>query len=284
MNPIDTGKAIASLRKEAGYTQAALAEALEVSDKAVSKWERGIACPDISLLPKLSVLLDTDIEGLLNGEIITRGSKWKGILVLDELACMQVYSKPLVYLLLQNFLLVGIKDILIIGGEVEELLGTGEQYGVKFHYSNGVLANALLKNKSFIIFNTMIIFGNTLIYGANLTRKYQGMMFHVDDAVMMKTYSGTMLPIIFCQEKQWERVRNKLSYWESTADMVKDIQPIEKAFTRGVVALPMNDNDQILTAGHFVQIIELSEGREIANLEEIARSRGLIHSLNKPTL
>lgn len=275
MNPVDTGMVISSLRKEAGYTQAALAEALEVSDKAVSKWERGIACPDISLLPKLSILLDTDIECLFSGNTAIKGQRWKGILVLDELANVNVYSKPLVYFLLQQFFLVGIRDILIIGGCVEKELGNGEKYGANFQYTERALAEALLMNRGYTTTNTMIVFGNILIYGANLTRKYQGIMFHVNEAVVMKTDGGVILPIVFCPKEQWERIGDKLRYWKNTDDMVKDINPIEKAFTRGVVALDMNDNDQILTASHFVQIVEKSDGREIANLEEIAISRGL---------
>ena len=58
------GNAISFLRKRAGYTQRELSELLDISDKAVSKWERGLSYPDISLLAKLSILLDTDIESL----------------------------------------------------------------------------------------------------------------------------------------------------------------------------------------------------------------------------
>ena len=275
MNPIDTGKAIARLRKDAGYTQASLAEALEISDKAVSKWERGIACPDISLLPRLSVLLDTDIEGLVTGDTAPRGQKWNGILALDSLATTRVYSKPMVYFLLQNFLLVGIKNILIIGGNVEPKLGSGEQYGVRFFYSNSNFAESLLSHREFLNSNAMVFYGNTLVYGANLTRKYQAMMFHVDNAVIMKTDGGARVPLIFCPENCWKRKENKISFWKNPEEMVRDIHPIEKKFTRGVVALPMNDIDQIMTASRFVQIIEHNDGREIANIEEIARSRGL---------
>lgn len=275
MNPVETGKAIAALRKEAGFTQAALAEALEVSDKAVSKWERGIACPDISLLPKLSVLLDTDIEGLFSGDVAVRGAKWDGILLLDHLANAQVYSKPLVYFLLQNFLLVGIRRILIVGGRAQELLGSGEQFGVQFLYSDSDLAGSLMQNQEFINTNTMIIFGNMLIFGANLTRKYQAMMFHAHEAVIMKTDSGQTLPIMFCPVEGWKSVRGKISSWKNVDDMTKTIRPVEKAFTRGVLALPMNNKDEILTASRFVQIIEQCEDREFANLAEIAQSRGL---------
>lgn len=68
MNTIDTGKFICSLRKENGLTQKELAEKLNVTDKAVSKWETGRSAPDISLLEKLSQILDVSVVEILKGE------------------------------------------------------------------------------------------------------------------------------------------------------------------------------------------------------------------------
>lgn len=62
------GNYIALCRKEKGLTQAYLAENLHITDKAVSKWERGLSLPDISLLEPLSNLLDISVTELLNGE------------------------------------------------------------------------------------------------------------------------------------------------------------------------------------------------------------------------
>ena len=95
-----TGKTIAKLRRSAGFTQASLAEKLGISDKAVSKWERGIACPDVSLWNKLSILLDTDIESLIYGHEI--GNKWHGALILDDKvpASTMVYNKPMLHYLI----------------------------------------------------------------------------------------------------------------------------------------------------------------------------------------
>ncbi len=59
---------IAELRKEKRLTQKELADQLGVTDKAVSKWERGLSCPDISLITKLSDILGTTAGELLNGE------------------------------------------------------------------------------------------------------------------------------------------------------------------------------------------------------------------------
>ena len=63
------GALILSLRKENGLTQKQLAERLNISDKTVSKWERGQGLPDISLMPKISRVFGIDMEKILEGEI-----------------------------------------------------------------------------------------------------------------------------------------------------------------------------------------------------------------------
>lgn len=60
-----TGQYIRELRKKKNFTQLQLAEQLHISDKTVSKWERGISFPDIELLEPLAELLDTDVVALL---------------------------------------------------------------------------------------------------------------------------------------------------------------------------------------------------------------------------
>lgn len=62
------GKRIASLRKENNLTQEQLAEMLNVTPQAVSKWENDIACPDISLLPELAKTFNVSIDELLIGK------------------------------------------------------------------------------------------------------------------------------------------------------------------------------------------------------------------------
>lgn len=65
------GKFLAALRKANGYTQRELAEKLNVSDKAVSRWERDENAPDLSLLPVLAEIYGVTIEELIRGERIT---------------------------------------------------------------------------------------------------------------------------------------------------------------------------------------------------------------------
>ena len=63
------GELIHRLRRERGLAQLQLAERLGVSDKAVSKWERGLGCPELSLLPELAEALEVDMGKLLSGEL-----------------------------------------------------------------------------------------------------------------------------------------------------------------------------------------------------------------------
>lgn len=70
MDASKTGAFIAQLRKEKGYTQKALAEQLNVSDKAISRWETGKGFPETTLLKPLSDALGVSIGELLAGEHI----------------------------------------------------------------------------------------------------------------------------------------------------------------------------------------------------------------------
>ena len=62
------GEMISSLRKNKGMTQNELAEKMNVTDKAVSKWERNLSCPDVNSIPKLAEILGTTVEELLNAQ------------------------------------------------------------------------------------------------------------------------------------------------------------------------------------------------------------------------
>ncbi|MGL5330962.1 MAG: helix-turn-helix domain-containing protein [Peptostreptococcaceae bacterium] len=63
------GELIYNLRKEKNLTQKQISDKMSISDKTISKWERGQGCPDIALLPELSEILGISIDSLLSGEI-----------------------------------------------------------------------------------------------------------------------------------------------------------------------------------------------------------------------
>ena len=190
------GKAIAYLRKRAGYTQKDLAEFIGISDKAVSKWERGLGLPDVAYISKLAVILDTDAETLLAGDVIYHDKGWNGLLILPDNPCgigagTMIYDKPLVYYLLSNFLLVGIKTIFILCGQkdaehIESCLGDGSRLGINLYYNSlryeDILNSIDLKMDCS---NVMAIYGRTLLYGVNQTRCFQRIMSYKEQVTVL---------------------------------------------------------------------------------------------------
>ena len=69
MDQEKVGGIIKTLRKDRGMTQLELALCLNVTDRAVSKWERGLGCPDISLLTRLSEIFSVDIGSIIDGDM-----------------------------------------------------------------------------------------------------------------------------------------------------------------------------------------------------------------------
>ena len=72
MDLIKIGKFIADCRKNKKLTQEQLAEKLSITDRAVSKWERGLSLPDADKMLELCNILDINVNELLNGERIAR--------------------------------------------------------------------------------------------------------------------------------------------------------------------------------------------------------------------
>lgn len=70
MDQLKIGRFIAQQRKDVGLTQLQLAEALGITDRAVSKWERGKSLPDASLMLPLCKILQITVNDLLHGEVI----------------------------------------------------------------------------------------------------------------------------------------------------------------------------------------------------------------------
>ena len=71
MDQVKIGKFIAERRKMAGLTQAQLAEKLNITDRAVSKWETGKSLPDSSIMIDLCDVFKISVNDLLTGEVVT---------------------------------------------------------------------------------------------------------------------------------------------------------------------------------------------------------------------
>lgn len=91
-------------------TQQELADKLQITDKAVSKWERGLACPDISILPQVAEILGVNVDDLLSNP---QTDKWRSF---KELSKDDV--KEMFFLLIRCVSLA-----LSIGGLVIYLMG-----------------------------------------------------------------------------------------------------------------------------------------------------------------
>ena len=72
MDKLSVGRFIAEQRKAKGLTQKQLAEELNVTDKAVSKWETGRSYPDVETLEKLGCFFDVTVNEILSGKLINR--------------------------------------------------------------------------------------------------------------------------------------------------------------------------------------------------------------------
>lgn len=71
MDQLKIGKFIAECRKKKNLTQMQLAEKLNITDRAVSKWETGKSLPDSSIMLELCKLLEISVNDLLSGEVVT---------------------------------------------------------------------------------------------------------------------------------------------------------------------------------------------------------------------
>ena len=255
------GNIISELRREAGYTQKTLADALHVTDKAVSKWERGICQPDSSLLPKLSLLLDADIELLLHTKV-TKDDEWIGLLDLqkwDVDLSEKVYDKPMVYFMLSHFLLLDIRDIYVrTSKKNEEFLSQKlfEDLGFTFTFDFGSLPKC----------NVMVLNRPLFLFGSDLTRQFQGAMATRSLVKLVPVNQGPTF--LFCPtEYAFMYLKNPDYLYETASD---------KTLGRGMVSVELDSSDNIYDAGGFVRFYQNNSDLLIGSLEEIAFRKGII--------
>lgn len=76
------GEIIAARRKDLGMTQKELAEKMNVTDKAVSKWERNLSCPDVGSIPRLAEVLGLSVAELMDSQLAetVQPKQWQVIL------------------------------------------------------------------------------------------------------------------------------------------------------------------------------------------------------------
>ena len=259
MDALRVGRSISFLRKRYRMTQRQLADRLHISDKAVSKWERGLAIPDVSLLGKLSVLLDTDIESILEGNIASFDVRWNGVLEMvypqGISASTLLYDKPAVYMQLSYFMLAGITDISILGNAsdvawVKAQLADGGSLGVSLCYGEE-------KERDEHIAGTMRIRGLSFLYGKDLTKSFRRILYGAPQSYALENYQGAALGIQFDRRQEIH----------SSASLKLE---------RGIVAFPIQSHRELHTASSLMHLIQGAMNEHICDLSEIAHHRGLV--------
>jgi glucose-1-phosphate thymidylyltransferase len=307
------GKAIAYLRKKVGYTQKELADRIGVSDKAVSKWERGIGLPDTSIIGKIAILLDSDTDSLLEGDLIHHNNGWTGLLILkDNLYGIKadtiIYDKPVINFLLSYFVLMGIKEIRIVckGDNLKYLqqnLDTGEKLGLKLTYWDHIHEEEYQNDNS----NVMVVSDMSIIYGVDQSRFFQKAMLDKsritvlslpkkkansptriyydsdkkvvtsEDGEKLQTqYTYYQMPIVFCPAKDINRMEIGVENDSVIhyATIAGDIYTV--VLDRGFVEIPLTTWDDVMDASSFVKTVQKACGMQIYCIEEIAWRRGMI--------
>ncbi len=296
MEPSRVGKAIKTLRISAGYTQHQLADLMGMTDQAVSKWERGLSVPDVSIITKLSILLNVDVDNLLEGNITYLEKTWQGLMILPEnpeiFSGSKVYSKPLVYFYLSYFMLAGVGKIYIICHEkdkwyIEETIGDGSRYGIRINF--------IISFDQIQPGNTMVIYNNPFVFGPNLTKYFQRAMSRsngISVLTVTKTIGGSEImvsydnyktiqsaenggikqfcvPIVFFPKKYFNQVEN-----------VQETQLIDPLYAEpmgnGMIEYSIIDEESLWETGSFLRYMKKRMGKDIYDIDEIARNRNFI--------
>ncbi|MCQ2454797.1 MAG: XRE family transcriptional regulator [Clostridia bacterium] len=289
------GKAIKELRQKAGYTQAELAQCLEVTDKAISRWERCLGIPDTSLLAKLCDLLNADIDNLLEGNIAYLEHSWKGVLILKEneaeiMPDTRFGGKCSVYFPISYFLLAGIKNITVVGSEkyinsAKNILSDGKNYGVDISYSLDE-SEAFNNNEP-----CMVVSSDVFIYGSNLTRCFQRAIAGNGDVTYivipqskcsnMVYFDNSHIVKNYCHmSEKFERIpitfyKNANMYLKNNGKKTNPIVMAQR-LSRGMIYRKIETWKDVNDVSNFIYFTEENTGDYMYCLEEIALNRGLI--------
>lgn len=246
----ETGKIIQELRTNAGFTQKTLAEALHITDKAISKWERGICLPDVSLLPKLALLLDVDLDVLISKSI--EQEEWIGLIDIQNCDLSQIiYDKPMVYYILIHYMLLGITDIYILTDEENRNFLDNKvfkNFGFNFSFTPPKNGNMMIMNHPWFIF------------GSDLTQQFQGAMLSGRNT---KLVPENQEPVFFFSHGD-----DYFSDWKKFIKLAT-----KRTLGRGMVCLDMSDHDKALDVASFVRMYQKNSGLLIAGLNEVVLNR-----------
>lgn len=149
MDPLKTGSIICEARKKLNMTQKELADKVYVSDKAVSKWERGICFPDISVLIPLTEVLGISLYDLLKGEKMNKKDVEETLKDTINYSNNEIERKKKKYTLISiiSILIIAITSVCIIivsnNSELSGIIDRDEIYGISYYeeYKTDLLNN-----------------------------------------------------------------------------------------------------------------------------------------------
>ncbi len=282
MDPHKSGRTISFLRKKIGLTQQELADRLNVTDKAVSRWERGVGTPDLSLLLRLSAVLDTDIESILAGIIPDEDASCKGLLAMvypeGISASTFLYTERTACFQLSLFLLAGIREICVRGREddvhfVQTLLKDGAELGIKLCYEKSANPSAVDGSPFFVsnheTHSVMVIDGLDFLYSNDMANRLRRMIIDSNVPTVATDWKRSPLSL--------KVVPPRILMGESADGVGYD----RFVLGRGLVTFPIQNGRDLLDAGNVMRIIEERQGERIADLGEIAKNSFLLNRQKK---
>ncbi len=268
--------------------------------------------PEIGYLRKLSILLDTDTDSLLAGDVVHHDSSWSGVVVLDDNAYgigadTMIYDKPLIYFLLSYFLLIGIRDITVIGtGKDKDYLDQqfdgGCKYGFKLTAITGGLGDVKTKSS-----NVMMVYGRCVLYGVGQTRFFQKAMLNREHFTMLvlpkkmnhpsshvimdenkkvinsntddplrTQYDFSDIPILFFPSALLPEMANESDIPSYISRYASDNEVYVQMLDRGFVEIEVDTWANVQEASTFMKIVQDKCGMNVYCIEEVAWRRGLI--------
>ena len=297
---MNTGRIIQETRLRAGFTQKTLADALHVTDKAVSKWERGLSLPDVALLPKIALLLDVDLDVLMSEGL--REQFWAGLIDMRARSDSSsrsvklsrtggaavpgafqrvdfsqiIYDKPLVYYLLVHFLLVGVRKIYVLADERNSEYLRGEEFkalGFDFRFGFPPYVSEETGMEGFD--GKQSAAPEAAHPGIDENYMILNEPWFLFGSDLTQQFQGAMLsgrdtrltphsgsPVFLFSHGAEAYFKDGESFLKSTAN---------RTLGRGMVCVKMDTPDGVLDAATFVRIYQNHTGLRIGNLEEIAR-------------
>mgnify|MGYP002851948991 CR=1 FL=1 len=227
------GEFIADLRKEKGMTQQEFGDKLFVTDKAVSKWERGLSLPDLSVLKDLAKTLDVEIEDILSGERNskkisvenqvnkirkeieeTNKKKKKNTIIL-----ITILSLSIIYVLITHISFgYTEKQLLFEHNDSKITLGiprfsiniknNDRSYSMKSLRSKIVLENEIKKYLNTLEYSSC----NNTVYYHNKKDNYSIIDYSVKNHIIYNTISYEVVKGDYCKTKSYNEYQEKLGY------------------------------------------------------------------------